>query len=144
MLKNFVRGIAVLMLAITFAAGPMGTGKANAQVAGGTVFSCKFYNITLRYGSGFNKPNGDPCTKVAQTFLNEAKYIHAIHGRNVSAWPTLTVDGKYGNATKWATGVYQTQSGLHADGIIGPDTWRFMADECRVWQAAGYDTLSCD
>ncbi|MBX3318923.1 MAG: peptidoglycan-binding protein [Nitrospira sp.] len=38
----------------------------------------------------------------------------------------LTVDGRYGVATKRAVARFQTQHGLKPDGIVGPRTWRLL------------------
>ncbi len=41
--------------------------------------------------------------------------------------PALTVDGKYGKATKAAVSAYQTSHGLKVDGWAGPKTSAAMA-----------------
>lgn len=48
------------------------------------------------------------------------QYLLDAHGA------ALTVDGAFGPATHDAVTAFQTRSGLTADGIVGPDTWRAL------------------
>ncbi|HCG34960.1 MAG TPA: hypothetical protein DER23_01315, partial [Clostridiales bacterium] len=58
-------------------------------------------------------------------------YIQLILNRISTQFPTIppiTVDGKFGNATKEAVIAFQNLFGLAADGIVGPLTWNRMND----------------
>ena len=63
---------------------------------------------TLRTGSN------NAGVKAAQVLLNKAG-------------AGLVVDGDFGAATDSATKAFQSSSGITADGIIGPTTWRYLA-----------------
>lgn len=50
------------------------------------------------------------------------KYLTALRVKYPTL-PVLTVDGKFGNATKQAVVTYQALNGLKPDGVIGQITW---------------------
>jgi hypothetical protein len=131
MLKNVIRGLVVLVLAATFTAAPFASQQAHAQVAGKTIQECQ--PTLYQLGSGFNLPSGNPCVKVIQQFMNEALLLYTAKGiyRGGTGWQIISVDGKFGNATKWSVLNYQHWIMAHdADGIVGPITWGSMRSEC--------------
>ncbi|GAA1524801.1 peptidoglycan hydrolase-like protein with peptidoglycan-binding domain [Agromyces terreus] len=65
-------------------------------------------SATVKSGSSGND------VRAAQTLLNKYGY-------------KLGVDGSFGAATKSAAVAFQKSVGLTADGIVGPNTWRYLA-----------------
>lgn len=53
-----------------------------------------------------------------QSYMN---YINRFYSYG---WPTLAVDGKYGQQTKETVRLFQKKYGLKVDGITGRNTWR--------------------
>ena len=56
-------------------------------------------------------------------------YLNAIKQGMYPSLTRLTVDGKYGNATKNTVMQYQNLSGLKADGMIGSITWNSIVSD---------------
>jgi len=53
-------------------------------------------------------------------------YLNAVNSYIGAGWPTLTVDGIYGNMTKQVVRNFQSKYNLKADGIVGRNTWAFI------------------
>lgn len=54
------------------------------------------------------------------------RFVQSYLSRLGGNIPKLTIDGQYGNATKNAVIIFQTQKGLKADGIVGSATWNAL------------------
>ncbi|MEG2434831.1 MAG: peptidoglycan-binding protein [Ruthenibacterium sp.] len=68
-----------------------------------------------------------------QTYLNALKAIYpTLH--------TLTVDGKFGNATKQTVVTYQALAGLSPDGKIGQLTWNSIVSKTTALNGSSADT----
>lgn len=83
-----------------------------------TVNTCRDRNITLRRGST------GPCVETVQ------KLMTAFKNFNDPSWPVLRVDGQYGPQTEATVRKYQKLSGIAADGVVGPQTWRALDLSC--------------
>lgn len=53
-------------------------------------------------------------------------YLNTVNRYIGAGWPTLTVDGIYGNMTKQVVKNFQSKYNLKADGIVGRNTWSFI------------------
>lgn len=75
--------------------------------------SCK--QVTFRQGSS------GQCVKNIQGMVS----AQLLHG-DTSGY--LVVDGNYGSKTADYVKVFQAQSGLKADGVVGPQTWSKLCE----------------
>lgn len=50
-------------------------------------------------------------------------YLNRVGQQNNYGWPTLAVDGIFGQMTRQVTTAFQNKYNLSADGIVGPNTW---------------------
>ncbi|NEW43582.1 hypothetical protein GV794_00305 [Nocardia cyriacigeorgica] len=91
-------------------ADPAGPG---AAASAGTLVDCAVEETTLRSGS-----RGD-CVSAVQAFVS------GYYGNG-----TISIDGKYGDDTAEAVRNFQRYSGIRADGVVGPDTWRLVMHSC--------------
>ena len=76
------------------------------------------------YQKGANGPN-----------IYAIQYLLNFHGQN------LNPDGAFGNQTQMAVKNFQTQSGLTADGIVGPQTWDALIQGAQVSQGISNDAV---
>ncbi len=53
-------------------------------------------------------------------------YLNRISRQNKYGWPTLAVDGIFGQMTKQVTRAFQLKYNLSSDGIIGSNTWAMV------------------
>src|SRR5919197_192228 len=75
---------------------------------------CEWTLVLLRAGS-----TGAPVRQV-QRWINDLARRHPGH------YPTLQVDGDYGDQTAEAVLTFQQRHGLTADGMVGANTWRAL------------------
>jgi len=60
--------------------------------------------------------------------------LNLNHVRRGQGLPLVTEDGDFGRLTYDATRTYQRRRGLYVDGVVGPQTWRFLAMD--LWRPA--------
>lgn len=56
-------------------------------------------------------------------------YMNSINNYYNYRWPTLVIDGIYGQQTRQVVTAFQNKYNLTPDGIVGPNTWRKMIPE---------------
>ncbi len=112
-------GVLILVLGITSVVGIAAPAKTEARTY--TNYSILDCSYSLRPKLSVN--NQHRCTWAAQAFYKFYKNYTLRY-----------YDGIYGNETKWATTLYQTQEpGLPATdpyGVVGPKTWDKMYIRC--------------
>ena len=78
-------------------------------------------NVTSAYpGSVLNTGSQGDSVRFIQSYLN------AVNKYTSAGWPTLAVDGIYGQMTKQVVRNFQTKYRLTADGIVGRETWALI------------------
>jgi hypothetical protein len=98
-----------------------------------TVNMCRDQRITLRRGST------GPCVTTVQRLMNAFQDIHD------TSWPDLAYDGKFGAQTDMVVRKYQrTKLGrLTVDGVVGPQTWQALIDDCNLAARGGTIYKGC-
>ncbi len=56
-------------------------------------------------------------------------YLNTVKKKKNYAWPTLTIDGKFGNNTRAAVSGFQYAYNLSVDGKVGSKTWNMLIPE---------------
>jgi hypothetical protein len=74
----------------------------------------------------FRRGSTGGCVYTIQRLLN------AFNRLPNTSWPSLAEDGQFGPATENSVRVYQRSRGTTVDGIVGPQTWSALQNDCRI------------
>jgi hypothetical protein len=118
---------------------------AHAQVHGVTLWNC--YVMLRESGrvmsSVWPGMTYNPCTAVAQQWLNEIYLLRIAHNQDVSGWSFLSVDGLYGTKTTLAVFEYRKRyNQVPPSGAIDAGLMGFMNLHCasKPW---GHRSQAC-
>lgn len=102
-------------LGIGLGVGLLAPGAAQAATSP-TLFDCLAYEPTLMVGT-----DQHACTAAWQGYLDD------------TGMGDLTVDGEFGIDTEKATKHFQAEFGATQDGVVGGETWGWIAYSCDNW-----------